>query len=440
MSGPIGRRALLAGSGGALASAAAGCAIPVRTVDQYGGGDTSGGVLNILGTSGEISPEQIVAFQREHHCTVRMQEYSYDKLIAMLAANRAPDVVRGEGGPDAPFLYVRELAEPLDPWVAQSSVIKADDLDKINDMWRFDGTTQGKGDLLGLVKDYSSDLCLWVNAELAGEQPAPDEVWSYDKVFDVAKRNTVIKGGRVERYGYDFYAGKPHVMMINAVMHSSGDELFAPDRLSVDFTQPSAVKIVQWFRDLFESRVTTSFLSKTSSDSYQLFKSGRLAVFQSGFWTQGMFSDGKPAELEHLFMIPAPQAGRDRISPVMTGAGMWIPRASKSKDLAWKWMEYYFGEQPAKDRATSGWGVPALKSLKPDMPTKTDLNKRALACQQVEDKFFSVLTFTPYAKIDACNLALTTALEAGIKARTPTPQICADATTALNQLLARGKR
>lgn len=449
---PFSRRSLLAGAASAAAVAGlSACAAGTRpsggqssepvSSSSTSGGKVTGGTLSILAYASDLPKEEIQAFEKEHQCKVKVEEYSFDKLTAMLASNRAPDICLGYGGYDTPYLAYKQVAEPLDERLDASTSLKKDDLADINNLWRYDGTKQGEGPLYGLVKDYSNDLTLWVNSNLTGSVPAEGELWTYDQLLDVAKKSTKQSSGRVESYGYEFYEDKPHIMHLEAMMQSDGGaSMFNPDHTQIDLTQPAGVKAVDFFRQLIEAKATTSSLSKSSSNTWQLFEAGRLAVLQSGYWTQGMFTDYKDAVKKNLYMIPAPQMGADRVSPVLSGAGQWIPKGAKNKDLAWAWMEYYFGGKPAQDRASSGWGVPALKSLEGDMPDETPLNKRALACQKGETQYFKTLTFTPYARVDACNTLLVKELENGIKANKPTTDICAAISTSINQVLTRGKR
>lgn len=451
----LSRRGMI-GLSAAAAVGATGCAAGTKSTSSAEGsaapagsgssasasaGKVSGGTLTILNFASDFSKPEIQAFEKEHGCKVVIEEYSFDKLTAMLASNRAPDLCMGDGSTDTPYLATKELAEPLDERLSASSVLKTDDLAGINNLWRYENGSQGSGPLLGLVKDYSSDLTLWVNTSLVGEKAKSTEVWTYDQVLDAAKRGTKQSSGRVESYGYEYYNEKPGIMHLQAMMLSDGKaKLFNDDLTQIDLAQPAGVKAFDFFRQLFEAKATTSALAKSSSNTWQLFESGRLAILQSGYWTQGMFEGYKDTVKNNLVMLPAPQMGADRISPVMGGRGMWIPRTAKNKDLAWAFMEYYFGGAPAQARASSGWGVPALKSLADKMPAKTPINTMALAVQEEENQHFESLTFTPYARATACDLLLRSTLEKGIKSGKSTAEIAADANKAVNDLLKRGKR
>jgi multiple sugar transport system substrate-binding protein len=391
-----------------------------------------------MGYASEHSKAELADFTKRTGIKINFVEYTYDKLVAALTANRPPDVVRGQGGLDAAYLWTKKIAEPLDPWIEKGKVLKKDDLGDIENIWRFDGTKQGQGDLMGLVKDYSSDFTIWVNKDLVPGVAAGD-VLSYDKLHGLCLGATKVVGGRVQTYGYDFYDVKPHIQWINTWCRSRGVEIFNDDMTQVDLTSADAVDAMQWMRDLVEAKATISDFSKSSVGAPDLFKAGRLAVFQSGYWTQGLWSDVKPAMAEKFLMLPAPQVGPKRVSPVLAGSGLFMTRTSKNKDAAWAFMEDYFAGPPAKARASSGWGVPGLKSLLPLMPDKTALNKAADACQREEDRHFSVLSFSPYARIDGVLTAIQKTFDAGVKDKKDTAWICSSATSAINDLLTHGK-
>jgi multiple sugar transport system substrate-binding protein len=85
-------------------------------------------------------------------------------------------------------------------------------------------------------------------------------------------------------------------------------------------------------------------------------------------------------------------------------------------DAAWKVFEYYNAGQPALDRAGSGWGVPALKSMVNLIPQSTDFQKQAYACLQGElDLNTTPLQFNPFigesTVVDSWNKFLDQALK-----------------------------
>lgn len=447
------RRSVLAAGLGA--AALAGCTPKAGGGDSAGGGSDAGGAsatptqhdfgsgsktLTILGFASDLPEEEMKTFAEENDCKVSVQEYTFDKLTAMLAAGNPPDLCRGSGGTDTPFLQLKQLAEPLTPYMESSSQLTADKLDPVNDLWRHDGTRQGQGELYGVAKDYSYDLEVWVNSDLAGGAPDVNTPWTYQQLLDVAKASTKSSGGRVESYGYGCYLETPGVQVVQAMMLTAGQNLFSEDFTTLDLTQDAGVQALDFFKQLWDAGATPNPLAPSSNDLYAMFASGRLASFQSGFWTQGMFAEADEAEMEKLYLAPTPLLGGTRVAPVLSASGYWMPKGGKHKDLAWKFMEFHLAGESAKERAKSGWGIPIITEDDSLIPTETVMNQRALACKQAEDPFFQVMSFTPYAKPDALNLDLMKAMQDGVKGKKAAKEIAEDATKRINAQLERGQR
>src|SRR5438094_10265186 len=96
-------------------------------------------------------------------------------------------------------------------------------------------------------------------------------------------------------------------------------------------------------------------------------------------------------------MLPAPTWAGVRRDPTMTATGWVISSQTKDPDAAWAVFEQYMGGKPAQDRAKSGWGVPGLKSLYPQMPQQTDFQNQVHTVLQGElSKRDFILQFNRY--------------------------------------------
>jgi ABC-type spermidine/putrescine transport system permease subunit II len=122
-----------------------------------GGGATGSNSVTIMANEGDITDELIAQPRDELGISITVVLFDVTRLTAMLASGQPPDLVRGLGALDTPYLVAREVAEELDPYFAQSAILKVDDLDPVNDLWRFDGQRQGRGPIYGMAKDYSQD-------------------------------------------------------------------------------------------------------------------------------------------------------------------------------------------------------------------------------------------------------------------------------------------
>ena len=438
---PMGRRRFLALSAGGAAvgaSALSGCAMRVST-----GVSGSGETVTVMVNSGDILPEQVRQAKKALGIKIVLVKYDITKLIAMLTSGNPPDLVRGVGAVDAPFFAARDVAEELDPYFARSGVLKLDDLDPVNDLWRYDGRTQGKGPRYGMAKDFSQDSMYWYNTaafDKAGvDRPSETQPVTYEEWQDTAKRLVRRENGQTTVFGGS-YAGLTRATLLTTMTASAGGSLFSDDFSRVDFTTPEARKALTWYIDYCRTRVGPSLIQPDPNGwDGPTYQAGRLAMSNAGYWMGGMiYPDKKLAKVSRL--APAPMfAGGPRISACQGGTGLWMPRGAKNKDAAWRVFEWFFGEEPAKARAAGGWGIPTLKSLRPLMPSQEDYEKRVLRVQESELKHFSVVSFTPYTRADAVDALFNQIAPAAMNGQISVGTLAGRLNSAINDQLKRGK-
>jgi multiple sugar transport system substrate-binding protein len=438
---PVSRRRFLAlSAAGATAGAASlgGCALQVST-----GVSSSGETVTLMVKADDLTPDLVKQAKKDTGITIRRVDYDITKLIAMLTSGNPPDLVRAVGATDAAYFAARDVMEELDPYFARSSVLKLDDLDPVNDLWRYDGRTQGKGPRYGMAKDFSQDSMYWYNTAAFDKkgidypsetEPVTFEEWlhSAQRLVQRSKGQTTVSGGS--------YNGLTKLTLMATMTASAGGSLFSDDFSRVDFTTPEARKALAWYIDYCKLKVGPSPLQPDPNGwDGPTYQAGRLAMSNNGYWLGGMIgADKKLAQVSRL--APAPVfAGGPRISACQGGTGMWMPRKAKNKDAAWRIFEWFFGEAPAKARASSGWGIPSLKSLRTLMPAQEDYQKRTLKAQQNELEHFSVVSLSPYITGDAFeslyNQVTPAAMTGGISVDTLAGRL----NSIINEQLKRGK-
>ncbi|MEV7737817.1 extracellular solute-binding protein [Streptomyces sp. NPDC088921] len=434
------RRFLSLSAGGAVAGAAAlsGCAM--RVSSAVGG---SGETVTVMAKADDISPELIKQAQKDIGVKINTVLYSTSKLIAMMTNGNPPDLVRGVGAVDAPYYAARGVMEDLDPYFAKSTVLRPADLDPVNDLWRYDGRTQGKGPRYGMAKDFSQDSMFWYNTALFDQAdvdypPELDPV-TYEEWLDKAKRLTRRKNGQTTVFGGS-YNGVLTPSLLASLTVSAGGNLFTDDYSRVDFTTPEARKALGWYIDYCRTKVGPSIIQPDPNTwDGPTFQANRLAMSNSGYWLGGLINaDKKLAPLSRLAPAPYFEGGR-RISPCQAGTGFWIPSASHHKDAAWRVFEWFFGEAPAKARASGGWGIPTLKSLRPLMPAQENYQKRVLAVQEAELRHYSVIAFTPYATADSLLALFNQIAPAAMNGDISVDTLAGRLNSAMNDQLKRGK-
>jgi multiple sugar transport system substrate-binding protein len=440
--GSLGRRQFLAASAGAALAATAlpGCAASVD--DGSGGGGSSSGSSTVTVMSTEDDKKILQAVGKSIGVKVNFVAADPTKLNALLASKNPPDLVRGLGATETPYFAARGLMTDLDPYFEKSAVLKASDLDPVNDVWRYDGEKQGAGPRYGMAKDYSQDQMFWYRTDMFEaaklDLPSESEPLSYDEWLDLGKELTKRRLGKVKVYGLNA-TGLGAFSQFMGMTASAGGSLFAEDLASVDFSSPEALKALKWYLEYARANVGPNVANPNPDGwDWPTYQAGRMAMACDGYWFGGAIgAEAKIAEVSRL--APAPQLGGNRISPCFGATGYWIPKDAKNKDAAWKLFEYYFAGKPAQERATSGWGIPTLKSLRSKMPQKTAFQKQAFAVQEGELEHFSVLTFTPYAQLTALDGVINKVLPKAIKGQASAGKVADELNTLMNEQIAKGK-
>jgi multiple sugar transport system substrate-binding protein len=131
-------------------------------------------------------------------------------------------------------------------------------------------------------------------------------------------------------------------------------------------------------------------------------QAAQAASVQWGYWFGGMAESDK-VKGEEIMMMRAPQWGPNYTNPTVSGCGMFINSKTSDKDASWKMFEWFMGEEPAQNRAKSGWGVPGQKSLTNLMPQDKPWRKQVYDMVQweLQNSKVPVMTFSPYTYPDA---------------------------------------
>ncbi|MEO3752413.1 sugar ABC transporter substrate-binding protein [Streptomyces sp. B6B3] len=437
---PLGRRGFLGlAAGGAATGAAAlsGCALSVA------GGATGRNTVTIMATEGDFTDEMIEQAADELGIRINVVLEDVTLLTAMLASGQPPDLVRGLGALQTPYLAARDVAEELDPYFARSSILNVDDLDPVNDLWRYDGRRQGRGPIYGMAKDYSQDSMFWFNTALFDEagvgHPSTTEPVTYDELLDLGERVTQRRDGRTTVYGLSA-SGLGLFSNLMVLTASAGGSLFSEDLGRVDFSTPEARRALTWYLDFARAGVGPSLIDP-NPDGWDgpTYNAGRMAMAGAGYWFLGNIA-ATPEIAEASRFAPAPQfdTGR-RVSPCQAGTGFWIPKKAPHKELAWRLFEWYFGEGPAEARASGGWGIPTLESLRPLMPTAEPFQRQAFEVQQAELEYFSVLSFTPYVRPEAFDAVLNQLLPAAMRGERAVDDLVRELNERMNHQMDLGK-
>lgn len=316
----LSRRRFLALSAVGAATGAAtlsGCAMRVSS-GVSGGGET----VTLMAKPDDLSPELVRQAQKDIGVKIVTVRYDITKLIGMMTNGAPPDLVRGVGATDAPYFAARDVMEDLDPYFAGSGVLKVDDLDPVNDLWRFDGRTQGKGPRYGMAKDFSQDSMFWYNTALfdrAGvDYPPETEPVTFEEWLENAERLTRRKNGQTAVFGGS-YNGVSTPNLLASLTAAAGGSLFTDDFSRVDFTTPEARKALTWYIEYGRARVGPSIVQPDPNTwDGPTFQANRMAMSNSGYWLGGLINSDKKLA-PHARLAPAPVFEGGRMGQPLPG-------------------------------------------------------------------------------------------------------------------------
>ena len=447
----VSRRSLLRNAGALAGTAAAmpllsACGGTVGTSSAAAAKvqDVQPGTLTIMSPTGEITDDFVKGFEAAYP-KVKITQINTDatRLNAMLAAGNPPDLVRDAGTDVTPYIASQGLALNLDAYFEQSSVFKDSDIMPVNNVWKWDGTSQGTGSRYGIAKDWSQDAMwwydtqIWSNAGLAARNP--NSPITYDELLDAAKSMTKTSGGKTSMYGLWYVT--PDIDRIAAMVATAGGRIISDDLSTVDFSSPEAQRALSWIVQAGKEGLGYSVANPSPDwDGPEMF-AGKQATACQGYWYTGFTESTAPAFESKLQFNAAPQLGSTRISPTFGAVGYWIPAKAKNPGASFAWLEWYCGGAGAKQRISAGDGLPSLHSMLSLLPQRNDFERAVIATQNNELDYIKVVQVaSPYALNTAINTTLSKDFPQAISGSLSVAQLADKLTTDVNAVLAAGKK
>ncbi len=322
------------------------------------------------------------------------------RFFAMYAAGTPPDLVRIQA-PSIPGMLARKLLMDLTLYFQTSELLKPDDLMPANNYNKANSPLEvGTGKIYGMVKDFSPDFTVFAYKPLfeASGLPMSDDTkaYTYAEIMEMGKKIITFEGDRQLTIGYNYEQGWVDRIWMNNLAEL-GKNLYTEGYEKIVLSGDEDAKAVtKYYYDLAVEKIASSSLNPSPNGWFGTdFTAGILGMAQYGFWYSAMAeSDVTKGQ---IMMLPGPTWSGTRRNPTMTATGMVASAASAVPDAAWRVFEFYNGEQPAIDRAKSGWGVPGLTSMLEMIPQETDFQKQANKVLQDELALESTpLQFNPF--------------------------------------------
>ncbi|RIK35156.1 MAG: hypothetical protein DCC55_31205 [Chloroflexi bacterium] len=382
---------------------------PVPDSAEAGAPATADITIEYMMNDAELTGAEIEQFQEANPgILINRIEPDATSYFARLAAGTPPDIFRLQA-PQFPQLLAQRIPLNLQPYIDVSDVIKVDDLAPANNYYRSSGGPLdiGDGDVYGMVKDWSPDLTIWANLDVIEEAglPVPSftEPMTYEEVRGYAEQIAQFEGDRVVMRGFDINA--PWIERIWMVwLEGLESSLFSDDFTQMNLVENElAQEAVEYHYQLAADKLSSSPISPSPSWPGQDFANGDLGLVQYGFWFSGGVLIWADEELQpkidegRIVMLPSPTWKGVKRGPTITATGSIVTGATQHPDEAYRVFEWYNAREPAANRAASGWGVPALKSMYDSIPKEGTYRSQVWGVLEQEMNFAdTTVRFNPY--------------------------------------------
>jgi multiple sugar transport system substrate-binding protein len=336
---------------------------------------------------GELTEDMENQFEADHPgITMDFLVVDQTRFFAMYAAGDPPDILRVQA-PFVPQALARNMLFDMTPYFEASQVLRMDDLAPANNYYKANSPLEvGAGPIYGMAKDFSPDFTLY-SYQTAFDNvglTVPDDTTplTYAEVHDLVAQMNLIEGDRTLIFGYAYELYWTDRIWDNMAMELD-KTIYADNYNRINLGGDEDVKaIVKWYYDVSSENLCANPLNPSGSWVGEDFDKGNVALIQYGYWFGAMAETDVTRGL--VKMLPAPTWAGVRRDTTMTATGAVMAKATDVADAAWVIFEWFNGGQPALDRASSGWGVPALKSLYSLMPSETPYQQQLLTVLQGE--------------------------------------------------------
>lgn len=322
---------------------------PALKIAIWGGTDEIAMINKLVGEWQKAHPE--VAVKIEH---TPAGSYT-NKLLIRIAGGTAPDVMFAETNIFTNFFTVGAFLD-LTPLIEKDPAFDIDAFFPES----FERFKRG-GRVYGIPRDVAPFACVYYNKKLfdAAGVSYPADDWGWADLLDKAERLTKVSpGGKIDQYGFYGWTWQNFVYSNGGSMV---DDVEDPKRFTMDGEK--AAEGLQFYADLINKyKVCPSpmTLGDFGMGAQQLFMSGKLAMYQSGYWESNIFRGIKNFDWD-VVMVPKGPTGIRRFGT--GGSGYCVLKSTKYPELAWDIVKLLTGEEAQIALTDIGLTQPSIKSI-----------------------------------------------------------------------------
>lgn len=311
------------------------------------------------GTDAEISTyeKMIAEFEKENpdiqveYTTVPSADFD-TKLQNMIAAGEQPDAFYCPVDSFAKYVATGNLCD-ITSYVEEKGV-SANIWQNAIDIYRYDGTATGKGNIYALPKDVSAFPIVY-NKDLFAQAgitpPTEEDPWDWNDYREAAKKLT-----KDDVYGTAMYS-------LESAVWSNGADWLDESLTKTAFTSPEFIEALQFVADLRnQDHSAPTSAEETSLSSYDRFMQGKLGMMGVGSWAVADLWKNCSFAWDIMDWPVNPNTGEKAIW--FGSAGLAVSPKSEHQEEAVKLISYLtLEEAPQRIGYENGQAVPTLMDM-----------------------------------------------------------------------------
>ncbi len=305
--------------------------------------------------------QQIAKKFEEKNPGVKVQVEAYgdgfdQKLAASFGAKNPPDVMYMWNFPS----YYKSL-ETLDELAKKDPDMKLDDF--YQGLFNYSSID---GKLYGMPAGFTTRV-IYYNKKLFDKAniPYPKDGWTWDEFVDTAKKLTDASN---KQYGFALRP-EPDTYDLQGFIWSNGSSFVSEDgkQIKGHMNSPETIEVMKSFQSMLKDKTAVLVGGKNQQSGDDIFKAGKLAMWESGIWPLEGFKDAK---IDFGTVEPPAFKGKPVKGLVGTSA-VSIAKDAKHKELAWEFVKFYSSPEAIKMRTSD---LPVRISVVKELKKEEDAN------------------------------------------------------------------
>lgn len=321
-------------------------------------------------------------FYKKHpNCEIVVEEGG-TALMAKIAANDAPDIIRVKSIDQLPTYVNKNIIMPLDDLLAKSELFDENDIYPLCiDCFRFDGKEFGKGYIYGLPKDWGTSA-MWVNKSMLEEAgleiPTMEKPLTYEKMAEYAKKLTKKEGNEIKVFGLADISTPDRV--VETILNLKGKSMWSEDFKKVNMDDPDVRAAFKYVYDLKVNGYTNSPLYPMEGNGNPEFARGKAAMNMFGLYSGSVYERNdkeRTVDYKDMILCPSPileENGKLIVTAAPVGAV--ISASTKNIDLVFDCWEFIHLGELAEKRAAKGFNLPVKKSIAENVNIASEFQKK----------------------------------------------------------------